>query len=139
MCALPTTIGGGNHRHIYLLELHAAYTTCTSGTDNTEAVHPGTIDFTGATTNAQIARAKDTHATSLETYNTQEGARAGLIKVIVANVPAKILVEIKDMDLGLDEVKSSRAVSLINQGMRGPRHGHPRDAAPKHPRHTTHL
>ena len=68
--ALPTTIGGGNHGHIFLLESHAAYTTRTSGTDYTKAAHPGAINFTGATTNAQIARAKDVHATSLETYNT---------------------------------------------------------------------
>ena len=53
--ALPTTIGGGDHGHIFLLESHTDYTTRTGGTDYVEAAHPGAIDFTGATTNAQIA------------------------------------------------------------------------------------
>ena len=80
VCELLSTIGGVNNGHIFLLETVATYTTRTSRTGFTEAVHPGAIDFTGSTTNAQIARVKDTRATDLETYNTQEGARAGLRK-----------------------------------------------------------
>ena len=87
---LPLTIGGGNIGHIFLLETVTAYTTRTNGTGYTKAAHPGAIDFTGATTNAKIACVKETRATDLETYTTQEGARAGLCKIIVANVPAKI-------------------------------------------------
>ena len=113
--ALPTTIGGGGHGHIFLLESHTDYTTRTGGTDYVEAAHPGAIDFTGATTNAQIARAKDVHATSLEVYNTQEGARAGLRKIIVANTPPRILVELEDPDSGLDEVEPRRLLELLKE------------------------
>ena len=100
-CAVPSPIGGGSNGHIYLLESVAEYTTRTGGTSYTKAVHPGAIDFTGATTNAQIARVKETRATDLETFHTQEGVRVGLRKIIFANVPAKILV-----------TRSNRGVSL---------------------------
>ena len=49
---LPSTIGDGNHGHIFLLEDVTAYTTRTGRTGYTKAAHPGTIDFTRATTNA---------------------------------------------------------------------------------------
>ena len=58
-CAVPSPIGGGNNGHIYFLESVAAYTTHTSGTGYTKATHLGAINFTGATTNAQVARIKD--------------------------------------------------------------------------------
>ena len=113
--AVPSLIGGGGHGHIFLTEEGLAYTARTGGTGYTEAVHPGAIDFTGATTNAQIARVKETRATDLETFNTQEGARAGLRKLIIANVPAKILVELEDADSGLDEVESRRLLATIKK------------------------
>ena len=108
--AVPSTVGGGSHGHIYLLESTAVYITRTDETSYTKAVHPGAIDFIGATTNAQIARVKETRAADLETYNTQEGVWAGLRKIIIANVPAKILVELEDAESGMDEV--DRGVSL---------------------------
>ena len=52
MRALPSTIGSGSHGHIFLLEGVTAYTARTGRTGYTKAVHPGAIDFTGATTNA---------------------------------------------------------------------------------------
>ena len=51
--------------------------------------------------------------TDLETYNTQEGARAGFRKIIVANVPAKILVELKDAKSGLDEAEPRNLLATI--------------------------
>ena len=113
--ALPSPIGGGSHGHIFLLEDVAAYTVHTGGTGYTKTVHPGAIDFTGATTNAQIARIKETRATDFETYSAQEGARASLRKLIVANVPAKILVELKDADSALDEVEPQRLPETIKE------------------------
>ena len=89
--AVPSTVGGGAHGHIYLLEDDAAYN-ARAGVGYTKAVHPGPIDYTGATTNAQIARVKDTRASDVETFNTQEGVRTGLRKTIIANVPAELLV-----------------------------------------------
>ena len=109
---LPSTIGGGNNGHIFPLETVAAYTTRTSRTGYTKTVHPGAIDFTGATTNAQIARVKETHTTDLETYNNQEGVRAGLCKLTITNVPAKILVVPEDTEPGLDKVKPLRSARL---------------------------
>ena len=50
--ALPSAIGGGSLGHIFLLEDVAAYTAHIGGTCYTKAVHPGAIDFAGATTNA---------------------------------------------------------------------------------------
>ena len=111
--AVPSTVGGGNHGHIYLLESTAVYTTRMGGTSYTEVVHPGAIDFTKATTNTQIARVKETRATDLETYSTQKGVRAGLRKIIIVNVPAKILVELEDMESGLDKVEPWRLLETI--------------------------
>ena len=101
--AVPSTVGGGAHGHIYLLEDDAAYN-ARAGVGYTEAVHPGAIDYTGATSNAQIARVKDTHVTDVERFNTQEGVRTGLRKTIIANVPPELLVIHKDPESGLDEV-----------------------------------
>ena len=84
----------------------------TGGTGYTKAVHPDAIDFTWATTNAQIARVKETHTTDLETYNNQEGVRAGLCKLTITNVPAKILVVPEDTEPGLDKVKPLRSARL---------------------------
>ena len=58
--AVPSLIGGGSHGHIFLTEEDLAYTARTGGTGYTETVHPGAIDFTGATTNTQIARVRST-------------------------------------------------------------------------------
>jgi len=113
--AVPSSVGGGANGHIYLLETDAAYTTRTDGTGYTEAGQPGPIDFTGSTTNAQIVRVKETRATDLETHNTQEGVRAGLRKIIIANVPAKILVEHEDAESGLDEVEPRVLLATIKE------------------------
>ena len=111
--AVPFTAGGGNHGHIYLLESTAVYTTHTGGTSYTKAVHPGFIDFSGATTNTQIVRVKETRVTDLETYNTQKGVRAGLRKITIVSVPTKILVELEDAESGLDKVKPRRLLETI--------------------------
>ena len=113
--AVPSSAGGGANGHIFLLETVAAYTTRTGGTCYTKAVQPGPIDFTGSTTNAQIARVKETRAADLETHNTQEGVRAGLRKIIVANVPAKILVQHEDAESGLDEVEPRVLLATIKE------------------------
>ena len=115
MRALPSPIGGGSHGHIFLLDDVTAYTARTGGTGYIEAIQPVAIDFTGATTNAEIACVKETRATDLETYNTQEDARAGLRKLIIANVPAKILVELEDAESGLDEVKPRRLIAAVKK------------------------
>ena len=111
--AVPSLIGDGSHGHIFLIEEDLTYTVRTGGTGYAKAVHPGAIDFTGATTNTQIARVKEMRAADLETYNTQESARAGLRKMIIVNVPAKILVELEDAESGLDEVKPRRLLETI--------------------------
>ena len=103
--AIPSTIGGGDNGHIFLLEFAPTYTTRAGGTDCIKTTHPGAIDFTGATTNAQIARVKEMCTTALETYNKQEGVRAGLRKIIIVNVPAKLLVQHGDAESGLNEVE----------------------------------
>ena len=79
----------------------------------TKATDPGDINFTRAATNYQIARVKETRTATLESYNTQEGARAGLRKVIIADVPAKLLVVPEDAESGLDEVKPSTLLKTI--------------------------
>ena len=103
--AVPSTIGGGDNGHIVLFESVPTYTTRTGRTGYTGAIHPVAIDFTGATANAHIAHVKEAHAMALETYNMQEGVRAGLRKIIIANVPVKLLVQHKDAESGLDEVE----------------------------------
>ena len=113
--AIQSPIGEGSNGRIYLLESVAAYTTRTGRTDYTKAAHPGAIDFTGATANAQIARIKETRTTDLETYHTQECVRAGLRKIIVANVPAKILVGHKNAESGLDEVEPCDLLETIRR------------------------
>ena len=95
-CAVPSTIGGGGHRHIFLLEDIATFSLRTDGTGYTEVPHSGPINFTGATTNAHLARVKETRMTALETYNTQEGAHAGLRKQIINTVPGKLLAVHED-------------------------------------------
>ena len=45
----------------------------------------------------------------------QEGARAGLRKLIIANVPAKILIELKDAKSELDEVEPRPLLSTIKK------------------------
>ena len=74
----PSPIGGGSNGHVYLLESVTEYTTRMGGTNYTKSVHPGAIDFTGATANTQLARVKETRVTNLENFHTQEDARAGL-------------------------------------------------------------
>ena len=110
--AVPSSIGGGAHGHIFLLEDAAAYIART-GVGYTEAVRPGPVDYTGATTNAQIARVKDTRLANVETFNTQEGVRTGLRKAIIANVPAELLVVHEDPDSGLDEVEPRVLLATI--------------------------
>ena len=110
--AVPSTVGGGAHGHIYLLEDDAAYN-ARAGVGYTEAVHPGAIDYTGATSNAQIARVKDTHVTDVERFNTQEGVRTGLRKTIIANVPPELLVIHEDPESGLDEVEPRVLLATI--------------------------
>ena len=101
---VPTDIGGGGHRHIYLLEDLATYTARTGGVGYIEAVQPGPLEFAGITTNAGIARIKEARTAALEAHNTQEGARTGLRKKIIYNVPAPLLVVHEDAESGLDEV-----------------------------------
>ena len=112
---VPTPIGGGSNGYIYLLESVAEYTTRTGGTGYTEAVHPRAIDFTVATTNAQIVRVKRMRATDLEieTFHTHEGVRARLRKIIIANVPAKIFVGLEDAESGLDKFETRRLLETI--------------------------
>ena len=111
--AVPSTVDSGNNKHIYLLESVAVYIAHTGGTSYTKAVNPGTIYFTRATTNAQITGVKETRMTDLETYNTQEGVRAGLRKSIVAHMPGNILVELEDTESNLDEVEPRRLLETI--------------------------
>ena len=113
--AVPSLIGGGSNGDIFLTKDVLAYTVRTGGTGYAEAVHPGAIDFTEATTNAQIARVKETRARDLKTFNTQEGVRAGLCKLIIAIVPAKILVELEDAESGLDVVDPRRLLATIKK------------------------
>ena len=47
---LPSTIDGESHDHIFLLEDVTTYTARIGRTGYTKAVHPGAINFTGATT-----------------------------------------------------------------------------------------
>ena len=101
---VPTEIGGGGHGHIYLLEDHATYMLQTGGVDWVEAVRPGPLDFTGITTNAGIARIRETRSADLESHGTQEGARTGLCKKIIFNVPGSLLVALEDAQSGLDKV-----------------------------------
>ena len=58
---------------------------------------------------------REMRAADLETYNTQEGVRAGLRKIIVANVPTKILVEYEDAESGLDEVEPRTLLETIRR------------------------
>ena len=114
-CARPvaTEIGGGGLGHIYLLEDQATYTTRTGGVGFVEAVRPALLDFTGVTTNAGIARIKEERTAALETHNTQEGARTGLRKKIIANVPRALLVALEDADSLLDEVDPRVLVATL--------------------------
>ena len=100
--AVPSIIEGGDSRHIYLLEsrLHQSHA-------------PGNINFTGATANAQTVRVNETCATTLDSYNTQESAHAILHKIIIANVPAKLLVVHEDADSGLDEIEPRTLLETI--------------------------
>ena len=104
MPAVPSRIGGGAHGQVFLLENVATYTTRTGSTGYTEPTHPGDIDFTGTTTNGQIAQVKETGAMALESFNTQEGVRAVLRKIIITNVLLKLLFVHEDAESRLDEV-----------------------------------
>ena len=100
---------------IFLTEDVAAYTVRTGRIGYTKAIQLGAIDFTGATTNVQIVRFKEMRATDLETFNMQEDACSGLSKLIIANVPAKILMELENADSGLDEVEPRRFLATIKK------------------------
>ena len=64
-------------------------------------------------TNAGIAWMKEERSTSVETYNTQEGCCTGLHKLIIANIPADLLVELKDPNSRLDKVKPHDLLVII--------------------------
>ena len=67
-------------------------------------MQPGPLNFAGITNNTGIARIKEARTAALEAHNTQEGARTGLRKKIIYNVPAPLLVVHEDAESGLDEV-----------------------------------
>ena len=67
-------------------------------------MQPGPLHFTGITTNAGIARIREARSADLEAHDTQEGARTGLRKKIIFNVPGLLLVALEDAQSGLDEV-----------------------------------
>ena len=48
-------------------------------------------------------------------YKTQEGARAGLRELIIANIPAKILVVHEDAESRLDEVEPCELLATIKE------------------------
>ena len=110
---IPSTIGGGAHGHTFLLESNAEHRTRTGGTGYTEATAPDPLDFTNVTTNVGIARVREAKAAKVETYNTQEGCRTGLRKLLIANVPADCFVELEDPDSGLNLVKPRDLLALL--------------------------
>ena len=101
---VPTETGGGGHEHIFLLRDLATHTARTGRVGYTEVAQPGPLDFTSITRIAGIARIKEAHTAALEAHNTQEGARNGLRKKIIFNVPSPQLVVDEDAESGLDEV-----------------------------------
>jgi hypothetical protein len=80
---VPTTVVGGAHGHVYLLESAAEYAKRVAA-GYTEAPAPTGVIYTDGATGAALAQEKEDAVAKAETYHTQEGSRMGLRKAILA-------------------------------------------------------
>ena len=107
--SVPTTVGGGAHGHIYLLESVTEYTAKGVDAGYTKAPAPTGITFTTGATAAVLTQEKENAVDKAETYHTQEGSWVGLHKAIPTNVPRETIIEL--VDPGLSSTKSNLARS----------------------------
>ena len=98
---VPSNVGGGEHGHTYLVESQEQHHKRTgTTTDYAEARKPPETATFANDSPKDIAEARAKHAAAFEAYHTQEGARAGARKLIVANAPKDILLEHWDEERG---------------------------------------
>jgi hypothetical protein len=109
---VPTTVGGGAHGHVYLLESAAEYAKRVAA-GYTEAPAPTGVIYTDGDTGAALAQEKEDAVAKAETYHTQEGSRMGLRKAILANVPRETIIELVDPESEFDEVEPRELLAVI--------------------------
>ena len=114
---MPTTNGGGNHGHVYLLMTSARYHEMTGNDQLSVAKQdfPGKVgaDIGGNDSSATIARKTAERAGELETYYTQDGCEDGLKELIELKAPKNSLRGIKDRRWGLANVSATEMMEHL--------------------------
>ena len=98
---------------IYLIEDGAAYTARDGAPTYTEATRPGALTFTTGGDAAQIAQERANHALQEDTFNTQEGVRAGLREMLVKNLPPRTIMELADAEDAYENVEPRDIMAVV--------------------------
>ena len=101
--AVPSTIGGGAHCHLYVLMDAASYNAHTTES-YTEAMKPGTVTFILGADAVALAQEKVNHPVAAKLFRTQEGVVIALHNAIIANVPEDIIIKLKDPEYDYNKV-----------------------------------
>ena len=112
--SVPTTLGGGEHGHSWLVKDTAGYQKFTKDPSIVQAKipHPGSIDDIATNdSHATIARKTGKKAELLSTYYTQSGCADGLRDLIIKRVPKSTIEDLQDADDGFASVT---ALELLN-------------------------
>ena len=102
--AVPSTIGGEAHGHLYILMDAVLYNVRTT-MNCKEAVNPGAVTFSPGADAVALSQEKVNHSVAAELFHTQEGVVLALRKASIVNVPKDIIIiELKDPEYNYDEV-----------------------------------
>ena len=107
--SVPSTLGGGEHGHSWLVKDTAGYQKFTKDPSivQAEIPHPGSIDDIATNdSHATIARKTAKKAELLSTYYTQSGCADGLRDLIIRRVPKSTIEDLQDADDGFASVSA---------------------------------
>jgi hypothetical protein len=102
LATIPTTLGGGNHKHVGIIMEPATYITMTGGTDFVTPTNPG-IYLTGLAANAAPgtqAQAEAKHKELINQFKTFEGVCQGVKDLILEAVDNEFLIKNEHEILG---------------------------------------
>jgi hypothetical protein len=115
---VPTTLGGGEHGHSWLLYDADDYKLY-SGKDITQTTvpNPGNVpNITSGDSAATVALKTANKVAELDVYYTQEGVKAGLVDLIVANVPKQAIQDLDDPDHGFTKTTPLQLLEQLREG-----------------------
>ena len=115
---VPTTLGGGDHGHSWLLYDADDYKSYSSkDIVQTSVPNPGNVpNITAGDSAATVALKTAKKVAELDVYYTQEGVKAGLVDLIVANVPKQAIQDLDDPEHGFTKTTPLQLLEQLREG-----------------------